>query len=88
MPTYDYECTKCGHIFEKYQSITAAAIKKCPECAGHVRRLIGAGAALIFKGSGFYATDYRSSEYKVSAKKDKPSAEPPAKEAAAKSETG
>ena len=79
MPTYDYECNKCGYVFEKFQSITAAAIKKCPECGGQVRRLIGAGAALIFKGSGFYATDYRSSEYKSSAKKEESSAEAPAK---------
>ncbi len=74
MPTYDYECEKCGHGFEKYQSITEDTLKKCPECSGRLRRLIGAGAALIFKGSGFYATDYRSSEYKSSASSDKPPA--------------
>jgi len=60
MPTYEYECKACGHRFEKMQSITAAAIKKCPACSKNkVVRLIGAGAGLIFKGAGFYATDYR-----------------------------
>ena len=70
MPTYEYECEKCG-IFERFQSITADPIKKCPECDGPVRRLIGAGSAVIFKGSGFYATDYRSESYKQDAKKEK-----------------
>ena len=69
MPTYDYECKKCG-IFEKFQNITAEPIKKCPECGGPVRRLIGAGAGFIFKGSGFYITDYRSESYKRDAKKE------------------
>ncbi len=78
MPTYDYECSKCKKTFEKFQPITATALKKCPDCKGPVQRLIGSGAALIFKGSGFYATDYRSSEYKESLKKEKSSAEPPA----------
>lgn len=64
MPTYEYECTKCGHRFERFQSITAPALKRCPECRCKLRRLIGAGAVIIFKGSGFHATDYRSSEYK------------------------
>ena len=59
MPTYEYECTKCGHAFEKLQSIIAAPLKLCPECKGKVKRLIGAGSGIIFKGSGFYATDYR-----------------------------
>ena len=61
MPTYDYQCETCGHRFEQFQSISEAPIKTCPECGGTVNRLIGAGAALIFKGSGFYATDYRKS---------------------------
>ncbi len=87
MPTYDYECSGCGHGFEKFQSITAKPIRKCPECGGAVKRLIGAGAALIFKGSGFYATDYRSSEYKDRAKKDKPPAEAPAESKPAGSKT-
>ena len=69
MPTYEYECPDCGHAFEKFQSITAKHVRTCPVCKKRkVRRLIGAGAALIFKGSGFYATDYRSSEYRSKAK--------------------
>ena len=71
MPTYDYKCLACDVRFEKFQGITAPAIEECPECGGKVKRLIGAGAGLIFKGSGFYSTDYRSEGYKESAKKDK-----------------
>jgi len=64
MPTYEYECDACGHSFEKFQSITAAAARKCPECGKlKLRRLIGSGAGVIFKGSGFYQTDYRSADY-------------------------
>ncbi len=59
MPTYDYKCVKCGNMFEQFQSMTAEHIKKCPKCKGAVKRLIGKGAGIIFKGSGFYATDYR-----------------------------
>lgn len=71
MPTYEYKCEACGHGFERFQSITAAPIKKCPECGKNkVRRLIGTGAGLIFKGSGFYITDYRSEGYKDAAKSD------------------
>jgi len=71
MPTYDYKCDACGHAFEKFQSITAAPIRKCPKCGkSKVKRLIGTGAGLIFKGSGFYITDYRDSGYKESAKAD------------------
>ena len=58
MPTYEYECDQCGERFEKFQKITADPLKTCPKCGGPVRRLIGPGAAIIFKGSGFYATDY------------------------------
>ncbi len=73
MPTYDYQCDACEHAFEKFQPITAKVIRKCPECGKlKVRRLIGAGAGIIFKGSGFYQTDYRSSSYKEAAKKDRP----------------
>lgn len=71
MPTYDYECDACGHSFEKFQSMSAPLIKKCPQCGKQkVRRLIGTGAGVIFKGSGFYQTDYRSESYRQAAKKD------------------
>ena len=71
MPTYEYKCEKCSITFERFQNITEEPIKKCPECGGPVKRLIGAGAGVIFKGSGFYATDYRSKSYKQEAKKEK-----------------
>ena len=72
MPTYEYECQKCGHQFEIVQSIKADALKKCPQpkCRGHVKRLLSTGAGLIFKGSGFYITDYRKPGYQEAAKKD------------------
>jgi putative FmdB family regulatory protein len=78
MPTYEYICSKCGHAFEKVQSIKANALTICPRDAcpqkpwgkGKVHRRIGLGGGLIFKGSGFYATDYRSEDYKAAAKKD------------------
>jgi putative FmdB family regulatory protein len=72
MPTYEYECRRCGHAFEAFQSMTDKPLRTCPECGGRVRRLIGAGAGIIFKGSGFYATDYRSTNYTNGAKADKP----------------
>lgn len=58
MPTYEYECTHCGHSFELFQKITDGPLEKCPKCQSKVRRLIGSGSGIIFKGSGFYATDY------------------------------
>lgn len=65
MPTYDYQCDACGHEMELFQRITEDAIKKCPECKKNkLRRLFGTGAAVVFKGSGFYQTDYRSESYK------------------------
>ena len=71
MPTYEYKCSNCGHEFEKFQSMSAAPIRKCPKCGkAKVKRLIGTGAGLIFKGSGFYITDYRSEKYKEAAKKE------------------
>ncbi len=74
MPTYDYECDACDHTFEMFQSITAGHIRKCPECGKlKVKRLIGAGSTIIFKGSGFYQTDYRSKEYKSQQKAEKAS---------------
>ena len=59
MPTYDYECQKCKDIFEVFQSMTDKRLEKCPKCGGKVKRLIGGGAGIIFKGSGFYETDYK-----------------------------
>ena len=70
MPTYDYECEKCGHRFELFQSMNDEPKKRCPKCKGKVRRLIGTGAGMIFKGSGFYVTDYRSDSYKSQKSKE------------------
>ncbi len=67
MPTYEYECTHCGHGFEIFQKITDKRLDKCPKCSHKLRRLIGAGAGIIFKGSGFYATDYRKGTAKNNA---------------------
>ena len=73
MPTYDYSCDACRHEFEVFESITAEPQTKCPKCKKKkLRRLFGAGAGLVFKGSGFYQTDYRSESYKKSAAADKP----------------
>jgi len=74
MPTYDYSCDACDHTFEVFEPITAEPQKKCPKCKKNkLRRLFGAGAALVFKGSGFYQTDYRSDSYKKAAAAEKPS---------------
>lgn len=71
MPTYDYECEACGHKFEQFQSMKDEALTKCPECKKKkLRRLFGTGGAIVFKGSGFYQTDYRSESYKKSAAAD------------------
>ena len=76
MPTYDYECDACDHKFELFQSISEPVKRKCPECGKlKLRRLFGTGAAVVFKGSGFYETDYRSESYKEGAKKDKKKSE-------------
>jgi putative FmdB family regulatory protein len=96
MPTYEYHCDACEHEFEEFQSMSEAALTKCPSCGKKkLRRLFGTGAAILFKGSGFYQTDYRSESYKAAAKaeqeggkassngsadkKDKPSSETPSK---------
>jgi putative FmdB family regulatory protein len=69
MPTYDYECQHCGHGFELFQQMSAAVKRKCPECGKpKLKRLIGTGAGVLFKGSGFYETDYRSESYRKAAK--------------------
>jgi putative FmdB family regulatory protein len=71
MPTYDYVCKACGHVWDEFQSMTAKPTKKCPECGkSKAERKIGPGAGIIFKGSGFYQTDYRSDSYKKSADAD------------------
>jgi putative FmdB family regulatory protein len=71
MPTYDYLCSSCGHRFEEFQSMSAKPLRKCPTCQkSTLERLIGAGAGVIFKGSGFYQTDYRGGAYASDAKKD------------------
>ncbi len=76
MPTYDYQCDACEHAWELFQKITDEPIKKCPECGKRkARRLFGTGAAIMFKGSGFYETDYRSDSYKKSADADKKAAQ-------------
>ena len=76
MPTYDYSCDACHHSFEVFESITAEPQKKCPKCKKQkLRRLFGAGAGLVFKGSGFYQTDYRSDSYKKAASADKPASD-------------
>jgi putative FmdB family regulatory protein len=87
MPTYEYACAKCGHAFEQSQPMSAQALTTCPKevCPkkpwgkGKVKRTISGGAGLLFKGSGFYITDYRSENYKAGAKKDSPPAATPAK---------
>lgn len=72
MPNYDYACQQCGHRFEVFQSMNDAKLEDCPQenCGGKVRRLLGTGSGLIFKGAGFYQTDYRSSSYTAGAKND------------------
>ena len=81
MPTYEYECGKCGYTFEKFQNMTDKPLSKCPKCKSKVKRLIGIGAGFIFKGPGFYATDYRkgkppkeekSEKAETTKKEDKP----------------
>ena len=68
MPTYDYQCEVCGHTFDLFQQITARPARKCPSCGkAGLRRLIGTGSGVLFKGSGFYQTDYRSEGYKKAA---------------------
>lgn len=76
MPTYDYRCKECGHQWELFQSITAKPVRKCPECGKRkAERLIGPGAGILFKGSGFYQTDYRSDSYRKAAEADRKAAE-------------
>lgn len=79
MPTYEYHCDACGHELEEFQSMMDKPLKKCPKCGKpKLRRLFGTGAAVLFKGSGFYETDYRSESYKAAAKADEQSSKPAA----------
>ena len=71
MPTYDYRCRSCGHRFELFHGIKDEGVKRCPRCKGRAKRVPGGGAGLLFKGSGFHATDYRSKDYKEKAKREK-----------------
>lgn len=88
MPTYEYRCNACKHEFEEFQSITAPHIKKCPSCGKlKLERLIGIGSAVMFKGGGFYETDYRSESYKQAAKADADAAKPKTDSGDSKSES-
>lgn len=88
MPTYEYECKACGHKFEEWQSITAKPIKKCPACGkSKANRLLGTGGAIIFKGSGWYSTDYRSDSYKKAEKADSEKSTTKSDESSSKSES-
>jgi putative FmdB family regulatory protein len=80
MPNYDYVCETCGHRFEVFQSMNDAKLQDCPQesCSGKVKRLLGTGAGLLFKGAGFYQTDYRSNSYQAGAKSDSAAASKPA----------
>ncbi len=81
MPTYEYVCQECEHRFERFQSIMARPIRKCPNCGkASARRLVGAGAGIIFKGAGFYQTDYRSESYKKAQESEKKAPEAAATE--------
>ena len=88
MPTYEYQCRKCGHDFEVFQSMRTGALKKCPACGKlALKRLIGTGGAILFKGSGFYATDYRSASYQQAAKAESENNSQTDKSAKSESET-
>ena len=73
MPTYEYECQKCQRSHEVFQSITAKPLKKCPRCGGRLKRMMGSGSGFLFRGSGFYITDYRSKGYKEAKKREESS---------------
>ncbi|HOK95853.1 MAG TPA: zinc ribbon domain-containing protein [Anaerohalosphaeraceae bacterium] len=88
MPTYEYKCDYCNYELEAFQSIAAKPLKKCPECGkATLKRLLGTGAGLIFKGSGFYQTDYRSESYKKAAESEKSAASPAKKDSKAESKS-
>ena len=77
MPTYEYQCQKCKKRHEAYQSIMAKPLTQCPKCKGKLKRLLGSGSGFIFKGGGFYITDYRSKSYQEAKKKDQPASSTP-----------
>jgi putative FmdB family regulatory protein len=79
MPTYEYKCLDCGNLFEEFQGINAEPLKVCPKCHGNLKRLIGAGAGPIFKGSGFYHTDYKMKSNSSSGKSESKTSEPKSK---------
>jgi putative FmdB family regulatory protein len=88
MPTYEYHCDACEHNFDEFQSINDKPLKKCPQCGKRkLRRVFGAGAAILFKGSGFYHTDYRSESYKSAAKAEQDSSKPATTDKAASNST-
>jgi putative FmdB family regulatory protein len=88
MPTYEYHCDACDHHFDEFQSIIDPPLKKCPKCRKRkLRRIFGIGAAILFKGSGFYQTDYRSESYKAAAKAEQDNGKPVASDKTGKSDT-
>ncbi|MDA7920423.1 zinc ribbon domain-containing protein [Verrucomicrobiales bacterium] len=90
MPNYDYQCKKCGHEFEAFQRMSADRLTDCPleECDGEVKRLLGTGAGIIFKGSGFYETDYRSDSYNKAKKADSDASKKSSDSGKSKSDSG
>ena len=89
MPTYEYQCDACNHNFDEFQGMNDKPLKKCPKCRkSKLRRVFGIGAAVLFKGSGFYQTDYRSESYKSAAKADQESSKPAADKSDAGAKTG
>lgn len=77
MPTYEYECSSCQYLFEAFQGISEKPLTECPRCQGPIKRKISGGGGLLFKGKGFYITDYRSENYKKKASEEKPKSESP-----------
>jgi len=88
MPTYEYECLKCGYKFEEFQKMTDEPIKICPQCSGEVKKIFTPGAGFLFKGTGFYSTDYRSKEYVEAEKKEIGYKEPKPKKPSSKQDKG
>src|SRR5258708_9351566 len=89
MPTYEYQCDACEHNFDEFQSINDKPLKKCPKCGKNkLRRFFGAGGAILFKGSGFYQTDYRSESYKAAAKAEQEGSKPASDKSSAGDTTG